>query len=87
MAAPNTVTTSNPLTLGDNNTDGVILGGSATKKIGFYGTTPIVQRAGAMQATSYIGTATSSAVGTNLNATVIEIMSTLIALGLWKGSA
>ena len=74
--------------LGTGNDDGVNLGRSTTDKIGFYGlATPIVQRSGAAQATSAVGTASSSDVDTNLKAAVIEIMNTLAALGLWKGSA
>lgn len=54
---------------------------------GFYGTTPITQRSLAAQATSLVGTASSTAVNTDFKAAVIEIMNTLTALGLWKGSA
>jgi hypothetical protein len=73
--------------LSDGGTDGTRLGQSATDKIAFYGETPIVQRSGAAQATSLVGTASSTAVDTNLKAAVIEIMNTLDALGLWKASA
>jgi hypothetical protein len=73
--------------LSDGGSDGVKLGQSTTDKIGFYGETPIVQRSGAAQATSLVGTASSTAVDTNLKAAVIEIMNTLDALGLWKASA
>lgn len=54
---------------------------------GFYGTTPITQRAGAAQATSAVGTASSADVTTGLKAAVIELMNTMAALGLWKGGA
>jgi hypothetical protein len=64
-----------------------ILGTGASDTLGFYGTTAVSQRAAAAQATSTVGTASSTAVDTNLKAAVIEIMSTLTALGLWKGSA
>ena len=74
--------------LGSGNDDGVNHGRSTTDKIGFYGlATPIVQRAGAAQATSLVGTASSTDVDTNLKGAVIEIMNTLTALGLWKGAA
>jgi hypothetical protein len=74
--------------LGTGNDDGVDLGRSASDKIGFYGlATPISQRAGAAQATSLVGTASSTDVTSNVKAAVIEIMDTLAALGLWKGSA
>lgn len=67
--------------------DGSQLGGSSADKIAFYGTTPIVQRSGAAQATSLVGTASSTAVATDVKAAIIEIMNTLQAVGLWKGSS
>lgn len=73
--------------LGMNNPDGICLGLSSTEKVGAYGTTPIVQRSGAAQATSLVGTASSADVTSDLKGAVIEIMNTLAALGLWKGSA
>jgi hypothetical protein len=84
---------SNP---GPSVTDGSIQGGlgspfnigaSTGSLVGFYGTTPIAQRSGAAQATSLVGTASSADVTTDLKAAVIEIMNTLAALGVWKGSA
>ena len=60
---------------------------STTGLVGFYGLTPIVQRAGAAQATSLVGTASSADVTTDLKGAVIEIMNTLATIGLWKGSA
>lgn len=54
---------------------------------GVYGKTPITQRALAAQATSLVGTASSTAVDTDMKAALIEVMNTLTALGLWKGSA
>lgn len=73
--------------VGDNNTDGTILGQSTTSKIGHYGQAPVAQRSLAAQATSLVGTASSADVNTDLKAAIIEIMNTLTALGLWKGSA
>ena len=73
--------------IGDNSPDGSSFGLSTTEKISFYGETPIVQRSLAAQATSLVGTASSTAVNSDLKAAVIEIMNTLDALGLWKGSA
>ncbi len=58
-------------------------GGSA----GFYGTTPITIRSAAAQGTSLVGTASSTAVDTDVKAALIEVMDTLAALGLWTGSA
>lgn len=68
-------------------TGNVALGNAITDTIGFYGTTPIAQRAGAVQATSAVGTASSADVTTAMKAALIEIMDTLAALGLWKGAA
>jgi hypothetical protein len=65
--------------------DGALMGKSATEKIGFYGTTPIVQRTAAV-VTSAVGTASSADVTTALKGAVIDIMNTLEALGLWAGS-
>jgi hypothetical protein len=61
--------------------------GATGGQVAFYGTTPISLRAGAAQATSLVGTASSTAVDTNLKAAIIEIMNTLSAVGLWKGAA
>lgn len=73
--------------VGNDNNDGQYIGRATTSKIGFYGTTPIAQRSGAAQATSLVGTASSTAVNTDMKAALIEVMNTLTALGLWKGSA
>lgn len=73
--------------LSDLNPDGSALGQSATDKISFYGATPIAQRSGAAQATSLVGTASSTAIDTNTKAALLEVMNTLTALGAWKGSA
>lgn len=69
------------------NPDGTKLGQSTTDLVSLYGVTPIAQRSGAAQATSLVGTASSTAVNTDLKAAVIEIMNTLAAIGIWKGSA
>lgn len=73
--------------LDDGNSDGTQLGGDASHEIAFYGTTPISQRAAAAQATSLVGTASSTAIDSDVKAAIIEIMTTLKSLGLWKGSA
>jgi hypothetical protein len=67
--------------------DGSQWGGATTDKLGFYGTTPIVQRSGAAQATSLLSTASSTAIDTATKAAIIEIMNTLATLGIWKGAA
>lgn len=63
------------------------VGGATTDLLGFYNASAISQRAGAAQATSLVATASSADVTSDLKAAVIEIMNTLTALGLWKGSA
>lgn len=68
-------------------TDGATFGKDTAAKVSLYGVTPIAQRSGAAQATSLVGTASSTAVNTDLKAAVIEIMNTLTAVGIWKGSA
>jgi hypothetical protein len=73
--------------LGYNSPDGMQMGISASDKIAFFGTTPVTQRAGASQATSVIGTASTTALSTAQMAYLIEIGNTLQALGLWKGAA
>lgn len=67
--------------------DGALLGLTASEKIGLHGIAPTSQRAGAAQATSLVGTASSTDVTTELKAAVIEIMNTLTAKGIWKGGA
>lgn len=71
--------------LSDGRPTGTLLGNSSTDKIGFYGTTPIVQRTAAA-VTSDVGTASSADVTTALKAAVIDLMNTMEALGLWAGS-
>lgn len=63
------------------------VGATTSSLVSFYGVTPIVQRSLAAQATSLVGTASSTAVNTDLKAAIIEIMNTLTAIGIWKGSA
>lgn len=71
----------------DGNPDGQSFGQSATDLIGFYGKAPVAQRAAAAMATSLVGTASSTAVDTNLKAALIEVMNTLNGIGLHKGTA
>lgn len=73
--------------LGNGNPDGTSLGLSTSEKISFYGVTPISQRAGAAQATSLVGTASSADITSDVKAAILEIMNTLTAIGVWKGSA
>jgi hypothetical protein len=75
--------------LQSNLTDIDRIGMNAGGKAGFYGVSPIAQRAASTQATSVVSGISTGAVSTNslLLAAVLEIMSTLTAVGLWKGSA
>ncbi len=59
------------------------VGQSASDKVGFYGTTPVVQRAysSAVHATSAL--AVSSSFGATQLAALQEIQKTLIGLGVW----
>lgn len=72
-----------------NDDDGAVFGASATELIGFYGKAPSAQRASSTQATSVVSGVSTGAVSTNslVLAALLEVMSTLTALGLWKGSA
>lgn len=65
-----------------NSPDGALIGNSASEKIGFYGTTPVVQRATATTHTT-TNVVTSASFGTLQVAQVQEIMNTLAGLGLW----
>jgi hypothetical protein len=64
------------------NPDGTTIGGAATDKIGFYGTTPVVQRATATTHTT-TNVVTSASYGTLQVAQMQEVMNTLAGLGLW----
>ena len=61
--------------LNGDSTDGVLIGGAATNKVGFYGATPVVQAA----AISTIG---DSATGTEIATAVNDIIAALQNLGL-----
>ena len=73
--------------LGPATSDGRQFGRVTSDLIGHYGVAAISQRAGAAQATSLVGTASSADFNTDAKAALIEVMNTLTALGLWKGSA
>ena len=65
-----------------NGPAGAQVGAAATDKIGFYGATPVVQRATASTHTT-TAVVTSASYGTLQVAQMQEVMATLIALGLW----
>lgn len=61
---------------------GCMIGKDATEKVGFYGATPVVQRATATTHTT-TNVVTSASFGTLQVAQIQEIQNTLIALGIW----
>lgn len=61
--------------LSDNNTDGTVMGQSATDKISFYGVTTLAQQ-------TITGTLTSSATATTIGNSVTELQAALKAIGL-----
>ena len=63
------------------------IGQTTSDKFGFYGATPIVRQAGAAQATSLVGTASSTAIDTATKAALIAVMDFMTLIGLWKGAA
>ena len=64
-------------------TSGVTLGTDAAAKVGFYGATPVVQRAYSSAVHLSSELATSSAFGATQLAVINEIQKTLVALGVW----
>ena len=70
----------------DPQLDGAIIGKSGGT-VGFYGTTPITQRAAAIQAASVVSVSSYISVAANLAAWAAEVNATLTGLGLWKGGA
>lgn len=72
--------------LSDANGDGTAMGQSATDKISFYGSTPVVQRAASIQGASVVSVSSNITVAASLTAWIVEVTATLNALGLWKGS-
>ena len=78
--------------VGDGNTGEVLnvgrtgqslqFGGAASTTIGFYGATPVVQRATATTHSS-TNVVTSASYGTLQVAQMQEVVNTLVALGIW----
>ena len=69
--------------VGYNGPDGILISNAASVKVGFYGKVPVIQRAysSALHATS--AQATSASWGATQLATLQEIQTTLIGLGIW----
>lgn len=65
-----------------NSPTGAQIGAAASDKVGFYGATPVVQRATATTHTT-TNVVTSASFGTLQVAQIQEIQQTLIALGIW----
>lgn len=55
--------------------------------IGFYGSTPITQRAAAIQAASVVSVSSNITIAASLTQWILEVTNTLTTLGLWKGAA
>lgn len=68
--------------LGTNGSGGLVMGSSASELVGFYGATPVVQRATATTHTT-TNVVTSASYGTLQVAQMQEVMNTLAGLGLW----
>ena len=60
----------------------LLVGANVTDLVGFYGATPVAQRATA-STHSTSNAATSSSFGASQSAVLVEVMNTLIALGIW----
>jgi hypothetical protein len=82
---PSITTGSTDIGLGSPQT----VGTTSSSLVGFYGTAPVSQRSSSSQATSVVSGVSTGAVSTDplVLAALIEVMSTLTALGIWKGSA
>lgn len=68
--------------VGTSGPGGVVLGQSASELVGFYGVTPVVQRATATTHTT-TNVVTSASYGTLQVAQMQEVMNTLAGCGLW----
>ena len=81
------MTTSINKQISDGSPDGTTMGQSATDTIGFYGATPVAQRAASIQAASVVSVSSNISVLASTVAWMLEVTNTLTSLGLWKGSA
>ena len=73
----------------DQDLDDAIIGKAPTLggKVGFYGKTPVVQRAASIQAASIVSATSVMSAAAKVAEFAAEVAATLTALGLWKGSA
>jgi len=72
--------------LTSGNDDGSQVGASATEKVGFFGTTAVVQPSGAGQDALTASSSDAAAIG-ELITLVTKMRTDLVALGLLKGSS
>jgi hypothetical protein len=63
------------------------LGSNSGASMGFYGVTPVTQRAAAIQAASVVSVSSNITIAASLTAWIVEVTNTLTGLGLWKGAA
>ena len=89
---PGPATTTGSNTLGGGSP--MVVGDAATSEVGFWGATPVVQRASAAQAALTLTTATSNGFGfvsstafDAFTAQLEEIRAALVQYGFMKGSA
>jgi hypothetical protein len=62
-------------------------GQDANSLVGFYGATPVAQRASSFQASSVVSVSSNITIAASLTAWILEVTNTLVGLGIWKGSA
>ena len=60
---------------------------ATSSTVGFYGATPVVQRASSVQANSAVSVSSNITIAASLTAWIVEVTATLNALGIWKGAA
>jgi hypothetical protein len=56
-------------------------------ELGFYGATPVTQRANLIQAASVVSVSSNITIAASITAWVLEVTNTLVGLGVWKGAA
>lgn len=73
--------------VGDNGPDGVGVSNAATVKVGFYGTTPVVQRSSTVLATSLLSASSYVSVASNTAAILTELSNVIAGVGLMRTTA
>ncbi len=78
------VTTGNEYLLGGDAAGGINIGNAAASTVGFYGATPVAQRATqTYHAASVVSASSYITVASNLAAFAAEVAATLSGLGIW----